>query len=216
MDVADTVLNWVLRGVFFLFGAGAAIALLRWLRASFAERREKWAARIAIGMIVLAGVYAWGHGRLLMNAEEIEEGREKYARFGDPRLAEQNRGELRGWILDCTGEDANALARYGVRDGEVARVYPLGQGGANLIGGGQDSIVRDFTVERVFASRLRQPMSFGEELIPGAGGSVSPGGKCRPMLPQAAGITLGAERALTRRAPSEKHSLPPVVFYDSF
>ena len=162
MDVADTLLNWVLRGVFFLFGAGAAVALLRWLRAAFAERREKWAIRIAIGMIVLAGVYAWGHARLLMNAEEIEEGREKYARFGDPRLAEQNRGELRGWILDCTGEDANALARYGVRDGEVARVYPLGQGGANLVGGGQDSIVRDFTVERIFASRLRQPMSFGE------------------------------------------------------
>lgn len=158
----DTLLNWVLRGVVLLFGAGALLAIVRWLAAAARERRERWAVRIAAGMIVLAVIYAAGHARLLLSREQLEEGRMRYARFGDPRLAELNRGELRGWILDCTGEDAQALARYGVRDGEVTRVYPLGEGGANLIGGGQDAADRDYTVERLYAERLREPRNLRE------------------------------------------------------
>ena len=161
--MADTLLNWVLRGIFLLFGVGAALALARWLVVFFRERREKWAQRIAIVMILLAVVYAAGHARILMNRETIEEGRMRYARFGDPRLAEQNRGELRGWMLDCTGQDANALARYGVQDGEVRRVYALGEGGANFIGGGTGAENRDYTVERLFTDRLRRPLSFAEQ-----------------------------------------------------
>jgi cell division protein FtsI/penicillin-binding protein 2 len=161
--VLETVLDWVLRGVVIAFGAGALIALARWVRAAIRERRERWAIRLALGMLVLALVYAWGHARLLWNAEEITEGRMAWRRYGDPREAERNRGEVRGWILDCTGEDGRALARYGLRDGEIQRVYPLGEAGANLIGGGTGAEDRDYTVERLFNSHLRRPLRFGEQ-----------------------------------------------------
>lgn len=160
--MGDTILNWVLRGVFLLFGAGAVIALFAWIGAALREKREKWAVRIGFGMILLALVYAGGHAKLLMEREEIEEGRRRYARFGDPRAAELNRGDLRGWLLDCTGEDRNALARYGVRDNEVQRVYPLGEAGANLIGGGEKAEERDYTIERLYARRLREPRTLAE------------------------------------------------------
>ncbi|HEX8431672.1 MAG TPA: penicillin-binding transpeptidase domain-containing protein [Longimicrobium sp.] len=153
----DTLLNWGLRALYLLFGVGAFLALVRWSVTALRQRRERWAVAIAFGMMLLALVYGAGHARILMDREEIEAGRARYARFGDPRTAEQNRGELRGWILDCTGKDDAALARYGVRDGEVQRVYPLGEGGANLIGGGQDAEKRDYTVERLFTDRLRRP-----------------------------------------------------------
>lgn len=159
----DTVLDWVLRGVVIAFGVGALIALARWLRAAFRERRERWAIRLALAMLVLAAVYAWGHARLLWNAEEITEGRLAWRRFGDPREAERTRGDVRGWILDCTGEDERALARYGLRDGEVQRIYPLGEAGANLIGGGANAEDRDYTVERLFARHLREPIKFAEQ-----------------------------------------------------
>jgi cell division protein FtsI/penicillin-binding protein 2 len=160
--VADTLLNYALRAVYFLFGVGAALGLARWLVAATRERREQWAQRISLGMVLLAVVYAVGHARLLWDRDQIEAGRAMYARFGDPRLAELNRAEVRGWILDCNGSDATALARYAVREGEVKRVYPLGEAGANLVGGGDSAEVRDYTVERVFAPRLREPMSFAE------------------------------------------------------
>ena len=159
----DTVLDWLLRGVVIAFGVGALIALARWLRAAFRERRERWAIRLALAMLVLAAVYGWGHARLLWNAEEITEGRLAWRRFGDPREAERARGDVRGWILDCTGEDERALARYGLRDGEVQRIYPLGEAGANLIGGGTDAEERDYTVERLFARHLREPIKFAEQ-----------------------------------------------------
>ncbi|HEV2130759.1 MAG TPA: penicillin-binding transpeptidase domain-containing protein [Longimicrobiaceae bacterium] len=158
----DTVLNWVLRAALLAFGAGALIALLRWMGQAIRERRERWAIRLAIGMLIFAAIYAFGHARMLMQAEELEEGRMAWRRFGDPRESERNRGEVRGWIMDCTNEPANALARYGVRDGEVQRVYPLGEGGANLIGAGGDDD-RDYTVERVFARHLRKPLNFAEQ-----------------------------------------------------
>ncbi|HEU0053642.1 MAG TPA: penicillin-binding transpeptidase domain-containing protein [Longimicrobium sp.] len=161
--MADTLLNWVLRGVVLLFGAGAAVALARWLLVFFRDRREKWAQRIAIAMILLAIVYAAGHGRLLLDREQIEAGRMRYARFGDPRLAELNRAELRGWMMDCTERDDQALARYGVQDGEVSRVYPLGEAGANFVGGGTGAEDRDYTVERLFTPQLRKPVSFAEQ-----------------------------------------------------
>jgi cell division protein FtsI/penicillin-binding protein 2 len=114
-------------------------------------------------MLVLALVYTWGHARLLWNAEEITAGRLAWRQYGDPREAERNRGDVRGWILDCTGEDDRALARYGLRDGEVQRVYPLGEAGANLIGGGTGAEDRDYTVERLFARHLREPIKFAEQ-----------------------------------------------------
>jgi hypothetical protein len=160
--VLETALNWVLRAALLAFGAGALIALLRWMGQAIRERRERWAIRLAIGMLMFAAIYAFGHARMLMQAEELEEGRMAWRRFGDPRESERNRGEVRGWIMDCTNEPANALARYGVRDGEVQRVYPLGEGGANLIGAGGDDD-RDYTVERVFARHLRKPLNFAEQ-----------------------------------------------------
>lgn len=158
----DTILNWILRGVFVLFGIGAALALLRALGEMWREKRERWAVRLAFGMVLFALVYAAGHLKLLYLQEEIEEGRMQWARFGDPRLAEQNRGDVRGWILDCTGEDASALARYAVRDGEVQRIHPLGDAGKNLVGGGRDTIPRDYVVERIFTDHLRDPRSWEE------------------------------------------------------
>lgn len=160
--VADTLLNLILRGVYILFGVGAVLAIVRWLVAATRERREQWAQRIALGMVLLALVYAVGHARLLWDRDEIEDGRAAYAKYGDPRQAELNRAEVRGWILDCSGTDANALARYAVRDNEVTRVYPLGEAGANLVGGGDSADVRDYTVERLFAPQLRRPLDFSE------------------------------------------------------
>ena len=160
--VADTLLNLLLRGVYVLFGVGAVLAIVRWLVSAMRERREQWAQRIALAMVLLALVYAFGHARLLWDREEIEAGRQAYARFGDPRQAELNRAEVRGWIFDCSGDDEHALARYAVREGEVSRVYPMGEAGANLVGGGDSADVRDYTVERLFTSRLREPLSFGE------------------------------------------------------
>ncbi|HEX5871801.1 MAG TPA: penicillin-binding transpeptidase domain-containing protein [Longimicrobium sp.] len=159
----DTVLDWILRGVVIAFGVGALIALARWVRAAIRERRERWAIRLALAMLVLAAVYTWGHARLLMKAEEITEGRMAWRQYGDPREAERNRGDVRGWILDCTGEDERALARYGLRDGEVQRIYPLGEAGANLVGGGANAEDRDYTVERLFARHLREPIKFAEQ-----------------------------------------------------
>src|SRR4051812_26530506 len=109
--------------------------MLWWLRNAF-RGGERWAVRLGIGMLLLAGVYTWGHMRLLADRDEIEAGRAMYGKYGDPRQAELNRAELRGWVLDCTGTDEGALARYGVSDGEVQRVYPLGEAGAHLVGGG--------------------------------------------------------------------------------
>jgi cell division protein FtsI/penicillin-binding protein 2 len=159
--VVDGVLNLVLRGILVLFGVGALLGVLAWLRAAF-RGGERWAVRLGIGMLLLAGVYAWGHARLLTHREEIEAGRAMYSKYGDPRQAELNRAEVRGWLMDCTGTDAGALARYGVSDGEVQRIYPLGEAGANLVGGGDSAEVRDYTVERLFAERLRQPRSWRE------------------------------------------------------
>ncbi|MFL5385635.1 MAG: penicillin-binding transpeptidase domain-containing protein [Longimicrobiaceae bacterium] len=160
--VADTLLNLVLRGVYVLLGVGAVLALVRWLVGATRERREQWAQRIALAMVLLALVYAVGHARLLFSRDKIEAGRMQYARFGDPRLAELNRAEVRGWILDCSGDDAHALARYAVRQGEVSRIYPMGEAGANLVGGGDSAEVRDYTVERLFAKQLRRPFRFAE------------------------------------------------------
>ena len=187
--VADTLLNYALRGVYLLFGVGAVLAILRWLVAATRERREQWAQRISLGMVLLALVYAFGHARLLWDRDEIEAGRAQYARFGDPRLAELNRAEVRGWILDCSGRDDRALARYAVREGEVSRVYPLGEAGANLVGGGDSAEVRDYTVERLFTRQLRAPRSFAER------GELHPVGS-DVQLTLCAPATLEANRLL--------------------
>jgi cell division protein FtsI/penicillin-binding protein 2 len=189
--VADTLLNYVLRGVYFLFGVGAALGLVRWLVAATRERREQWAQRLALGMVLLAILYGFAHAHLLWSRDDIEHGRMMYARFGDPRLAELNRAEVRGWITDCSGSDANALARYAVREGEVRRVYPLGEAGANLVGGGDSAEVRDYTVERLYASQLREPLAFAER------GELHPAGSdvrltlCAPATLEAARLLEG-------------------------
>lgn len=158
----DTLLNWALRGLLLLLGAGAAVWIARWLREAWRERRERWPVRLALGMLLAAAVFAAGHARLLLQAEEIDEARLAYARFGDPRLAEQRRAEVRGWMLDCSARERFALARYGQRGDTIVRVYPLGEAGANLIGGGPGADERDYTIERLFAERLRRPRSFTE------------------------------------------------------
>ncbi|HEX2190698.1 MAG TPA: penicillin-binding transpeptidase domain-containing protein [Longimicrobiaceae bacterium] len=158
----DIILTWLLRLVFLAVGVGAAIALARLTRQIWRERRERWAVRIALAMLLLAGVYTAGHARLLLQRDELEAGRRMYSRWGDPRLTEQRRGEVRGWILDCSGREENALARYALQEGDVRRVYPLGEATANLVGGGREADERDYTVERLFAGELREPVSMAE------------------------------------------------------
>ncbi len=160
--MVDTLLGWALRALLIAIGVGAAVGLLRWVRSAWQEKRERWPLRIALAMLLLTVVYGVGHARLLIQRDALEAGRMNYSRFGDPRLAERNRAEVRGWILDCTGKEQNALARYALRGGEVERVHPIGQAGANLVGGGTDTIPRDYTVERLFSAQLRQPRSWNE------------------------------------------------------
>lgn len=157
----DVLLNWVLRGLLLALGAGAAVVLRRRLTAARREG-ERWPFRLALAMVLLAAVYAAGHAKLLLDREEIEAGREAYARYGDTRRVEDLRAQVRGWVLDCTGDDGRALARYGLRDGRVERVHPLGEAGANLIGGGDAAGERDYVVERLFDDHLRKPRSLGE------------------------------------------------------
>ena len=158
----EFILNWVLRAIFFGLGAGAALWIAAWFRSNWRRSPERWTVRIAAGMIVLAGVYTAAHVRLLAQRSEIEAARERYAVYGDPRRTEMRRGEVRGWILDCSDRDENALAAY-ASDGELTnRVYPLGEAGANLIGGGAGADERDYTIERLFGDELRRPRSFME------------------------------------------------------
>lgn len=171
----EAILNWLLRAIVLAFGAGAALMLVRWLAQARRDTEERWPLRLAFGMLALALLYAVGHGRMLLNAEAIEEGRMSYVRFGDPRRAELRRAEVRGWILDCSASPENALAAYAARDdGVVDRVYPLGPAGANLIGGGEDADLRDYTIERLYAAQLRRPRDLSEagELHP-AGTDIS-------------------------------------------
>jgi hypothetical protein len=158
----EAILNWILRAVIVAIGLGAGIWILSWLRGAWGSAEERWPLRVAIGMLVLAAVYAGGHVRLLAQREQIEEGRRRYVRYGDPRRTEQRRAEVRGWILGCREGPEGALALYRAREGVVERFYPLGAGGANLVGGGPDADERDYTVERLFAEHLREPLNLME------------------------------------------------------
>lgn len=157
----DALLNAALRalllglGVVALLGIGRALATLR--------HGERWTARLAWGLVGLGVLYAAGHARLLAERDALEAARLRWARFGDPRLAELRRAEVRGWLLDCSGRDDRALAAYrAVRPDSVARVYPLGAAGENFVGGGADPEARDYVVDRLFAERTRRPRSLGE------------------------------------------------------
>lgn len=158
----EAILNWILRAILIAVGAGALLLLVRSLAKARRNADERWPLRLAFAMLGLVGIYALGHGRMLLNADQIEAGRMQYVRFGDPRRAELRRAEVRGWILDCTSAPENALARYAARDGQVDRVYPLGQAGANFVGGGEDADLRDYTIERIFAEHLRRPLNLAE------------------------------------------------------
>ena len=158
----DFILTWILRGAFILVGLGAGVWIFRWLFNAWRHAEERWPLRIAIGMLLLALVYAGGHYRLLAQRERIEEGRRQYVEYGDPRRTELRRAEVRGWMYDCTGRPNKALAVYRARNGVVERTYPLGAAGANLVGGGPDADERDYTVERLFSERLREPVSLLE------------------------------------------------------
>jgi cell division protein FtsI/penicillin-binding protein 2 len=158
----EAILNWVLRAIFVAIGAGAGVWVVRWLARSWRTTEERWVVRVALGMLLLCAVYAAGHVRLLAQRAHIEEGRQAYVRYGDPRRTELRRAEVRGWILDCSGRPENALALYSEVNGSVRRTYPLGEAGANFVGGGEDADERDYTVERLFASALREPRDLRE------------------------------------------------------
>lgn len=156
------LVDLVLRGILAALGVGAGVWIIRWVRANWHTSTERWPVRIAAVMLVLAGLYTVAHARLLAQRSEIEAGRERYAIFGDPRRTELRRGELRGWILDCTGADENALVAYRQSDGAIVRSYPLGEAGANFLGGGSAADERDYTVEVLFDDLLRRPRSLSE------------------------------------------------------
>ncbi|MEX2570127.1 MAG: penicillin-binding transpeptidase domain-containing protein [Gemmatimonadota bacterium] len=187
----DLLINWMLRAVYLGLGAGAGLWIVRWVRSNRGRSEERWTVRLAAGMLLLAGVYAIAHVRLLAQRSEIEEGREAYAVYGDPRRTELRRGEVRGWILDCTGEGDRALAYYGA-DGEgIERRYPLGEAGANFLGGGAGAEERDYTVEALYAAELRAPASFLER------GELHPAGRDLPLT-LCRGVTAEAYRQLSQ------------------
>ena len=187
----DFLLNWILRGVYILIGVGAAIWIFRWMRENWRTASERWTVRIAAGMILMSVVYTAAHARLLVQRAQIEQGREEYAVYGDPRRTELRRGEVRGWMLDCTAEEDQALALYREVDGSVERVYPIGEAGANFIGGGEGAEERDYTIETLFSPELRQPESFLERGELHAAGRDLPLTLCR-------GATNEAYRGLAR------------------
>jgi hypothetical protein len=158
----DLLLNWILRAIFIATGFGAGVWLLSWMRENWRGSAERWPVRIAAAMLVAAGLYTLAHVRLLAQRAEIEAGRERYAVFGDPRRTEMRRAEVRGWILDCSGDPERALALYRERDGSVEREYPLDEGGANFLGGGAGAEERDYTVEVLYSSHLRSPRNLLE------------------------------------------------------
>jgi membrane peptidoglycan carboxypeptidase len=158
----EAILNWLLRATFLLIGIGAGVWIFRWLAGAWRTAEERWPVRVALGMLILAVLYGAGHVRLLAQRAKIEEGRQAYARFGDPRRTEERRAEVRGWMMDCTGSPERALALYRTQDGSVQRAYPLGEAGANFIGGGAGAEERDFTLERLFAAQLRSPRDLSE------------------------------------------------------
>lgn len=158
----EALLSWLLRVVFLLVGLGAGLWILRWLLAAWRNAEERWPLRVAIGMLLLAVVYAVGHARMLVGADKIEEGRRQYVQHGDPRRTEQRRAEVRGWIHDCTSRPDRALALYRARNGVVERTYPIGAAVANFVGGGPDADERDYTIERLFSDELRKPVSLME------------------------------------------------------
>lgn len=171
----ELLLNWGLRAIIAALGIGAGMWLLEWFRQNWRSAPERWTVRIAAGMLLLAGVYTVAHTRLLAQRSTIEAGREAYAIFGDPRRTEMRRGEVRGWMLDCTEDPANALASYRAADGQVQRWYPLGEAGANFIGGGAGAEERDYTIEVLFADRLRSPATLFER------GELHPAGRDLPL-----------------------------------
>jgi hypothetical protein len=171
----EAVVAWILRGIVLAVGVGTAVLVVRSLVDGWRSAEERWPLRLAFGMLALALVYSIGHGRMLLKAEAIEEGRMGYVRYGDPRRAELRRAEVRGWILDCSSRPENALVRYSAENGVVDRTYALGQAGENLIGGGADAEERDYTVERLFAGLLRTPRSLSEL------GQIHPAGTDLPL-----------------------------------
>jgi hypothetical protein len=160
--VFDLLLNWILRAIYVALGVGAGLWILNWLRATWPSATERWPLRIAVVMLLAACAYTVAHARLLVQRAQIEEARERYAVFGDPRRTELRRAEVRGWMLDCTGDEADALAAHREVDGVVGRYYALGEGGANFVGGGEGAELRDYTIERLFAPQLREPRSLRE------------------------------------------------------
>jgi membrane peptidoglycan carboxypeptidase len=158
----EAILNWLLRAIFVLLGVGAGAWVVRWLLDAWRGADERWPVRVALGMLVLSVLYGVGHVRLLAQRGAIEDGRQAYARYGDPRRTEERRAEVRGWMLDCTGDPAAALALYRREGASVQRAYPLGEAGANFVGGGAGADERDYTMERLFAPELRRPRSLSE------------------------------------------------------
>lgn len=185
----ELLLNWGLRGIIAALGIGAGLWLFDWFRQNWRGAPERWTVRIAAGMLLLAGVYTIAHARLLAQRSTIEAGREAYAIFGDPRRTEMRRGEVRGWMLDCTADPANALASYRATDGQVERWYPLDEAGANFIGGGSGADERDYTIEVLFADRLRSPATLFER------GELHPAGRDLPLT-LCRGVTAEAHSAL--------------------
>lgn len=158
----DFLLNWLLRGIFITLGVAAGLWILNWFRVNWRTNPERWTLRVAGAMVLLLLVYAVAHARLLVDREHIETSRAEYARFGDPRRTEERRGEVRGWILDCTGDPTRALASYHSSAAGIDRFYEIGEAGANFIGGGQGADRRDYTIEALFSDELRRPRSFLE------------------------------------------------------
>jgi hypothetical protein len=167
----DLLLNGALLAMFVGMGTGAGLWIVRWLRANWRQTSERWTVRVAAGMLALATLYGIAHVRLLAQRATIEAGREHYAVFGDPRRTELRRGEVRGWLLDCTGSPAQALAYYREHDGVIEREYALGEAGANFVGGGPEADQRDYTIEALFAPRIREARNLLEL------GQLHPAGK---------------------------------------
>ena len=131
-----------------LAGLAAGRALVATIAAR-AEPRDAWTRGITLGVVALCVWYAAAHAVLLTRQRDLAASIDRLG-LRDARRAEERTATPMGWMLDCTGADSLALARYAWREGGIRRAY-ASDTLYSIVGG------RPYALDRLYAARLREP-----------------------------------------------------------